>query len=298
MAKTILDYQIAFNKTVESLKVKKEVLALFVFGSIMNGDLWEKSDIDLIVICDELLDNINNIYTEHNDIPIHIKLIDKKKFISLCTGDNKGGYIHRLFSSSKLVFSNDKDIEELYDKERFFNDFCGERWNMVFLSDLLKSISECKKYLYKDSIYNAYTLASISVRNYAKLIVNFSGYMINRDVVNMAMNLDDKLSCIAEEFFMRKNHLKKDIEILINYIDDNINKNMKAYTSILINYMKEINTSLSSREIAFSKLFREYKINMEEILNKLYELEIVNKMKRPYKSSLGNILIEENVYYI
>lgn len=46
MAKTILDYQIAFNKTVESLKVKKEVLALFVFGSIMNGDLWEQSDID------------------------------------------------------------------------------------------------------------------------------------------------------------------------------------------------------------------------------------------------------------
>ncbi|GAA0780757.1 nucleotidyltransferase domain-containing protein [Hathewaya limosa] len=298
MAKTILDYQIAFNKTVESLKVKKEVLALFVFGSIMNGDLWEQSDIDLIVVYNEPLDNINNIYTEHNDIPIHIKLIDKKKFISLCIGANKGGYIHRLFSSSKLVFSNDKDIDELYDKERFFNDFCGERWNMVFLSDLLKSTSECKKYLYKESIYNAYTLASISIREYAKLIVNFSGYMINRDVVNMAMNLDSKLSTIAEEFFMRKNDIKKDIEILIEYIDDNINRNMKVYTSLLLNYMKEINTPLSSREIAFSKLFREYKINMEEILNKLYELEIVNKMKRPYKSSLGNILIEENVYYI
>ena len=299
MSKTILEYQEAFKKTVDKLKNKEDILGILVFGSIVNGDLWEHSDIDLIVIEDENLNNeIINVHTEENEVPVHIRLIGKYKFISLCKGDNKGGHMHRLFCSSKLVFSKDKCIDDLYDEERYYNEFYGRKWTMTYLSQLLKNIAECKKYLHTESFYNAYTIANIAFRNYAKLIVNYRGYMINRDIVNMAINLDNDLQVIGQDFFQCKGNLKESIEKLINYIEWNIENNIKNYSSILIDYMKELDVSLSSREITNSDLFRGYNINMEEVLEKLYSYDIIKKKKRPFLRNDKSIFIEENVYYI
>jgi len=50
MEKTILQYQKAFNSLMNNLKKNEKVLAVMVFGSLVTGDLWEESDIDLFVV--------------------------------------------------------------------------------------------------------------------------------------------------------------------------------------------------------------------------------------------------------
>ena len=50
MLKSILKYQKSFQKLINDLKVNKKVLAIFAFGSIVSGDLWDESDIDLFVL--------------------------------------------------------------------------------------------------------------------------------------------------------------------------------------------------------------------------------------------------------
>ena len=54
-----------------------------VFGSMVTGDLWEESDIDLFVVLNKNMDEIKNIYTEEKGIAVHIKLMSKEKFIQL-----------------------------------------------------------------------------------------------------------------------------------------------------------------------------------------------------------------------
>lgn len=298
MPKTILEYQRAFTKVIEELKNKKSVVAILVFGSIINGDIWEKSDIDMMVISSEEQKELRNIYSYYSDIPIHIKLMSKTELIRLCSGNNKGEHIHRLFSSSKLIYSIDKDIDKLYDEERFYSDFHREKWNVSFLSKLLKNISECKKYIYMESIYNAYTLCNIVLRDYSKLIVNSSGYIINRDIVTMALSVDENLAKEVEKFFKDKNDLSSTIERFINFIEERINLDIKLYASIVIQYIQQKECDLSSNEIREGLYLKDYNINMEEILTKLYELKIINKRRRGYEDLNGEILIHENVYYI
>ncbi|MDD3225178.1 MAG: nucleotidyltransferase domain-containing protein [Clostridium sp.] len=50
MGKSILQYQRVFTRVVEKLKENSDVLAVTVFGSMVSGDLWEESDIDLLLI--------------------------------------------------------------------------------------------------------------------------------------------------------------------------------------------------------------------------------------------------------
>lgn len=298
LEKTIIQYQRAFNGLVERLKGNDTVLAAMVFGSVITGDLWDKSDIDLFVIVNEKIPDIKNIYTEEKGVPVHIKLMSKNKFMQLYDEDLRGGFIHRIFASSRLVFSKDEDITNRYDSGRYYPDLDRERWNMVYLGSLLKSSGVCRKYLYNDGIYTAYASAVKTAEEYAKLFVNSSGYMISKDAMTMAMNLNDKFKQRVDELFFSKEDVKKAIEKLLTFVDENIDADLKNITSILLNYMKEKDAFLSGEDIKKATLFHSFDIDIEEILEKLCEKDIVKKETRDYKASDGKTLFKENVYFI
>ncbi|WP_125152699.1 nucleotidyltransferase domain-containing protein [Clostridium rectalis] len=298
MERTIVQYQKAFNSLIDNLKGNETVLAAMVFGSVVTGDLWDKSDIDLFVIIDEKIFAMKNIYTEENGVPVHIKLMSKGKFMQLYDKDQRGGFMHRIFASSRLVFSKDMDITNGYDNARYYPDLDRERWSMVYLGNLLKSIGVCKKYLYNNGMYTAYISAVKVAEEYAKLYVNSAGYMISKDAMVMAMNLDDRFKEKVDKVFFVKNDLANGIEELIKFVEQNIDENIKNITVLLLDYMREKDNFLSGEDIKVEKLFRNFDIHMEEILEKLCEKNIVKKDVRDYKTSSGKILIKENVYFV
>lgn len=298
MEKTILQYQKAFNSLIERLKSNSSVLAVMVFGSMVTGDLWDESDIDIFVVFDKKGSEIENIYTEEKDIPVHIKLMSKSKFLQLHEEDLRGGFLHRIFASSRLVFSKDREVTARYDNGRYYPDLDRERWNMVYLGNLLKNIGLSKKYLYNNGIYTAHAAAVRSVEEFARLYINSSGYMISKDAMTMAMNLNDSFrKCVDDLFFNNKN-AEEAINDTLNYLQKNIDNSIRNLTNVLINYMREKDSFLSAEDIKKDRLFYNYDINMEEILNKLWTKNLIKRETRDYKSEDGKVLFKENVYFI
>lgn len=298
MEKSIAQYQKAFNSAMDKLKANDSILAVMVFGSMVTGDLWEESDIDLFVIADTPNTEIKNVYAEEKGVPIHIKLMNKEKFLRLGEQDLKGGFLHRIFSSSRLVFSRDKEITERYDGGRYYPDLDRERWNMVYLGKVLKSLSVSKKYLCNEGIYTSYISAVKSLEEYAKLFINSSGYMINKDALAMAVNVSEDFKTCLQELFEVTSELPKKIEYTINYIEAELDKNLRDVTSLLLNYMKEKDCFLSAEDIKTDKLFVNYSIEIEAILNKLWEKNMIKKEYRELKSLNGKALFKENVYFV
>lgn len=299
MEKTILQYQKAFNSIVDRLKGNSSVLAVMVFGSMVTGDFWDESDIDLFVILDQKMTEIKNIYTEEKGVAVHIKIMSKNKFLQLYDEDIRGGFIHRIFASSRLVFSKDMDITMKYDNGRYYPDLDRERWNMVYLGSLLKSIGICRKYLQNNGIFTAYTAAVKSMEEFAKLFVNSSGYMISKDAMTMAMNLNSSYKeCVEKLFFSSDKDKEEIISNILKYIQNSIDESIRNYSGVLIDFMNEKDSFLSAEDISHDRLFNSYNINVEEILNKLWEKNIIKKETRDYKSEDGKTLFKENVYFI
>jgi len=298
MERTILQYQKAFNSIIDRLKTNESVLAVMVFGSMVTGDLWDESDIDLFVILDKKMADIRNIYTEEKDVPVHIKLMSKNKFMMLYEEDLRGGFMHRIFASSRLVFSKDMEITTKFDGGRYYPDLDRERWNMVYLGKSLKNIGICKKYLYNNGIYTAFTAAVKSVQEYSKLHVNSSGYMISKDAMTMAMNLNDEFRNCVDKLFYGKEDTVKAIEETIAYLEYSIDDCLRDAAGILIDFMKEKDCFLSAEDIKKDKIFINYEIAMEDILSKLWEKNIIKRETRDYKTEDGKLLFKENVYFI
>lgn len=301
MRRTVLQYQRVFNDTIEKFKKNDDILAVMVFGSIVTGDIWDESDIDLLIVCNNEDSNLKNLYTEQNGIPVHIKLMSKKSFLQIDEKNLKGGFIHRIISSSRLVFSKDIEITSKYDVGRYYPDIDKERWNMVYLGNVLNDMSLCKKYLQNDGIYTAYISAVYAVEEFSKLYVNSTGYMISKDAVSVAMNLNDKFKkCVEKLLFdnSTEDDMKNSINTTLNYIKNYIDRKINELVNILIDYMREKDDFLSSEEIESDKLFKNYPILMEEILNKLWKKNIIKREKRNYKLKDGVVLFKENIYFI
>ena len=298
MTKTILQYQNAFNSVIDRIKIDESVLAVMVFGSMVTGDLWEESDIDFFVIVDKNFEKIRDIYAQEKDVPVHIKLMGKEKFIRIYSDNLKGGYIHRIFASSKLLFSKDMDITIMYDGGRFFPDIDRERWGMYFLGKLLKDIGVCKKYLSSNGIYTAYSTAIRCIEKYSRLFVNSAGYMISKDVMTMALNLNDSFKVCVDKLFFEKSKTSDTIQETIAYLEESINSSIKNNCALLLNYMREKDSFLSAEQIMAEDLFKEFNIDMEELLNKLWERDIIKKEIRDFKIDDDKILFNQNVYYV
>lgn len=298
MDRSIAQYQKAFNNILEKLKVNEKVLAVMVFGSMVTGDLWEESDIDLFVIMEKEPSEIKNIYTEENEVEVHIKLMNKDKFLQLHERDLRGGFIHRVFASSRLVFSKDLEVTTRYNNVRYYPDVDRERWNMVYLGTVIKNIGLCKKYLNNNNIYTAYSLSVRCVEEYAKLYINSAGYMISKDAMNMAMNLNDDYRHCVETLFFAKEQCEKILETTINFIQKEVNINLKSYATLLMNYMRSKDSFLSAEDVKNDEIFKSFDINFEDILNYLWKRDIIKREKRDYKDNLGGTIIKENVYFI
>lgn len=295
MSKSIIDYQKSSEKLINVLKVNKKVLAIFAFGSIISGDLWEESDIDLFVVYKDIFEEVRDIYSEVLDIPVHMKVLDKEKFLELYKNDGKKGSIRNLLVSSKIIFSRDEEIESVFNKAKYSLDKYKEMWNLVYLGNVIKDLRVTKKYLHNDSTFTSYEVLIRALDSFAKLFLNLNGYTVSKDAVKMATNLNNKFSMIVENLFNNK-CIKENIQNTVDYIEVFLDENINEAAKVLLDYLYDKNEALSSYEIRNSDSLKEFDIKIEDILKELYKRKLIIKETKKLDLPSNEKLISENVY--
>jgi len=296
MEKTVEELQNAFQSIVKTLKRNSRVLAIFTFGSIVSGDVWEESDIDLFVVYKNEFNEIRDVYSKVLEIPVHTKLLCKDRFIELYNNDGKRGFVRNLLSKSKLIFSRDDDISEAYNKARYSNDIHVERWNLVYLGLILKDMKVCKKYLQNGGLNTSYEVLIRILDSFSKLYININGYSATKDSVAMASNLNSDIKILVQEVFAGE-ITSKTIEKTINYIDNYIGENIIISSKLVLEYMQNRGEYVSSFEMLNEDTFKEFNISIEDILEELYKKGLIQKDKRLLKDSEGIKIMHENVYF-
>lgn len=295
MLQSILNYQKASEKLITILKTNKKVLTVFAFGSIVNGDLWEESDIDIFVVYKDNFQEIRDVYSEILDIPIHMKILNKEKFLYLYKSNGKKGLIRNLLVSSKMIISKDEEIENIYNKARYTLDKHIGLYNLVYLGTLIKNLRVSKKYLHNDSLFTSYEVLIRALDSFSKLYLNLNGYTVSKDAVKMAMNLNNQFNILVKNLF-DKGELKENIGETIQYIENFLDININVAAKLILECLDESKDFVSSYEIKNNVKFKDFDINIEDILKELYKRNIIVKKSRKLDLQQREKLINENVY--
>ncbi|MGL5152698.1 MAG: nucleotidyltransferase domain-containing protein [Clostridium sp.] len=296
MSKTVIDYQNAFSKLINQLQKNKEVLAIFTYGSIVTGDIWEGSDIDLFVVLEKDYNKVRDVYGEVLGIPVHSKFLNKDMFMKIYKEEGKKGAIRKMLITSKLVFSKDKDITHLYDEAKYSTYSYRGNFNVLYLGKLIKDLGITKKYLINDGINTSYEILIRAMDSYSKLFLNMNGYEISKDALSLAMNLNDSFKDVALTLF-NEGVCIKNIEKVIEYIEMFLDSNGVLACAGVLDILQESSEYLSSKEIMDHENFKDFNIKMESVLKYLATKGAVKVNNRKFKT--GNaVLMNENVYGI
>lgn len=295
MAKSVVDYQNAYMEITEILKKNTNIISIFVFGSMVSGDLWEGSNIDLFAVYNDDFNEVRDVYSEVLDIPIHIKFISKDSFKKYYNEAGKRDLIKGPLMSSKLIYSIDHEITDLYQKIIYMIDSDKGRLNLVYLGNFFKDAGICKKYLSKGSRYTAHELLIRALNNFSMLYLSINGYTVSKDSLTMACNLNDSLNDKVKNLLYNEVS-DEGIKELLNYMENYLEYNIEKSSKEIIDFIKKEDKPLSSYEITNNQYFKNFKIKVEEILKVLYKNNIIIKEKREFRDSKGSLLAMENVY--
>lgn len=290
---TIEIYQNALKDIVEELTLNNNVLSIFVFGSMVTGDLWEGSDIDLLIVYNRETNEIRDVYTEKNNVPIHIKSIN---FYTFENTYMQKGNVNTLLSS-KLIYSSNKNIDKIYDEVRYLINFEKGIWNLVYFANTLKLCRICKKYIHTGGVVTSYEVLIRLLGEFSKLVLNVQGYVVSKDSISMACNLDDKFNDVVNGLISNKDSFNN-INYTIEYIEKFLKVNINKITAELTKYLRENNEYKSAFDLSKSEKFNKYNIKFEYILNYLYEMKLLQKDLKSVKDSNGIIITNEKVYKI
>ena len=296
MKKSVEELQNAFQSIVNTLKKNKKVLAIFTFGSIVSGDIWEESDIDLFVVYKNEFDEIRDVYSKVLEIPVHTKLLCKDKFFELYNNDTKKGFARNLLLKSKIVFSRDDEIEEAYSKARYSNDIHMERWNLTYLGLIIKDMKVSKKYFKNGGFNTCYEVLVRVLDNLSKLYLNINGYAVTKDSVAMACNLNIDINGIVDRLFSSQVSTET-IDETIRFIEEYIDENIVFSSKLLLECLYKKGEYISSFEMINEDIFKEFNISLEDILEELSKKRLIQKDKRLLRDSDGVKIMHENVYF-
>ncbi len=297
MEEEIIAYQQTYNLAVSNLRDNKDVLAIFVFGSMVSGDLWEKSDIDFFVIMKKWPPGMTNVHSTDLGKPVHCKFLSKREFMNSKGFDLKGGFLHRLFASSRMVYCSDKEIEARFNSGRGYTDQSRKIWTLTYFGKVIKGTDSVRKSLKNSNDLAAYVTLMDTMNWYAMVLINDGGYMVSKDNINIAAEL---FSAYRERFtaLVTGGDVHDRIVDTVNWILKETDRDLRNLTDVLFQYLAEKDSPHSANELQEDPLFFPYHVEMEAILSLLYEKKLLKRNHREFSGPSGENLIRENVYSI
>ncbi|PKK38732.1 hypothetical protein ABB02_02038 [Clostridiaceae bacterium JG1575] len=293
----IAKYQQSYRQALETLKNNDDVLAVFVFGSMVSGDLWEKSDIDFFVVVKKWAPGITNVYSNETGERIHYKVLSRKEFMALKGFDLKGSFMHRLFAGSRMVLCRDSAIEERFLTGRGYPDVSRNIWTLAYVGKVIKGTDSVRKSLTMGNVYAAYQTLMDTMNWVAMVLINERGYMVSKDNINIATALDDEFRLVFSQLTdPSPTPLSDRVRRVVDWILESLDRDLMHLSKVLLQYLSEHEEPRSAREIQEDPLFFPYHIEVEAILSLLYENKFLKRSVRSLNTPGGSFLIRENVY--
>ena len=111
-------FEAAVESFVERAKADRHVLAAILFGSLSYDVVWEKSDVDLVLVTAEPPAGGGKFSKEgvslvEHDVNLHAMVVGRSEFRKMVEGSLLGSFMHSMLSLGRVLFSRDESITEL-----------------------------------------------------------------------------------------------------------------------------------------------------------------------------------------
>ncbi|MDR3689443.1 MAG: hypothetical protein P4L46_08700 [Fimbriimonas sp.] len=187
-------YELALEILMAKVRADRCVLAGVLLGSLAHDTVWQRSDIDLLLVVEEAKVKKDSLSLVEGGVNIHAMLTTRSDFRKLLEGSVQGSFMHSLLVKGRLIFCRDEPLRELFDQRHQL----GMRDRTIQLLDrvqyALAGLAKAEKWLVvrNDCTYSAYWILKC-VDSLASIEVMLNGAVPEREVVQQALQFNPLL---------------------------------------------------------------------------------------------------------
>jgi predicted nucleotidyltransferase len=233
-------YMEALDNFLDRIKQDRYVLAVILAGSLEHDLVWEKSDIDLILIVDDMKKPRNFYSLVENGIIINAFIYNRSQFKRDFDSELSSSQFHSWISKTKLIYTRDDTLKELYDNLSGVGEGDRDLQLLKYAAFSIAGLAKAQKFLYikKDPLYSAYFILSDMLQNLARIEVLLNGGIPLRDVIYQALVMNPEFfQRIYTDLLQEKKEEAKVKEVL-EMIEAYLSERQEALFKLLINILK------------------------------------------------------------
>ena len=253
------EFTAALDALVPQLQADRSILAALLGGSLSHDRVWEKSDIDLLVITvDDKLAGPPYVSLNADGVNVHAMLMQRAEFRKLAEGSVHQSFMHSFLAKSRVLFTHDDTIRDLCERLQRI----GERDTSLALlragTNVLPCLYKARKFLVTRGdleytalwiLYAATPLAQVEVISARKLV--------DREVIPQALGLNPEFFKIVYTDLLNAKKTTKAVETALASADAYMAKRATRLFRPVLDYLREAGEIRAASDIEdhFSRSF-------------------------------------------
>jgi predicted nucleotidyltransferase len=277
----------ALDAFVERAKQEPYLLAIILGGSLSHDRVWEKSDIDLLVIGRDEKDNskeCKSFSLVENGVNIHASLQSRSQFKRMIEGSLQSTFMHSFFSQSRLLFTRDETIRELYENVQRLGAKDREVQLLRAGTGVLPCLYKAQKWFHaKNDLDYTFLWIMYCVSELARIEVFLNHQVAGREVIQQALDLNPKLFQALYTDLINQKKTLKTIGAALELIDLYLKRNVHVLFQPILDYLTEQGAPRSATEI---ETHFKNQMNLEGVTPAcewLADQEVITKVSSPMR---------------
>ena len=241
----------ALDALIAQVREDRTILAAILGGSLSHDRVWEKSDIDLLLVTvDDSLAGPSHVSLNAGDVNVHAMLMRRAEFRKLAEGAVHQSFMHSFLAKSRVIFTHDDTIAGLCARLQTI----GERDTHLALLEAgihaLPCLYKAHKFLVTRGdldytalwiLYAATALAKVEVISARKLV--------DREVIPQALALNPAFFKAVYTDLLNERKTKKAVTAALAAADDYLATRATRLFAPVLDYLRDAGDIRSASEI-------------------------------------------------
>jgi hypothetical protein len=241
----------ALHGLVEQLKADRSILAAVLCGSLSHDRVWDKSDIDLVLVTiDDRKIGTSGKSLYADGVNVHALLVPRTEFRKIVEGSLRNSFVHSFLARGRLLYTHDQSLADLLGTLGSI----GERDTQV---QLLAAATRALGPLYKarkwfttradleyTALYLLYTATPL-----AELEVISARQLVDREVILAAMKLNPPFFRSIYTDLLNSAKTMESVKTTLDSVDRYLAERARTVFAPVLDYLRDVNDVRTASEI-------------------------------------------------
>lgn len=293
-------FESALDQLIEEVQQDRHILAAVLCGSLSHDEVYDKSDIDLILICtDDKKTKGHGVSLVVDDINIHTSITPRTEFKKGIEGATRNSFAHSLYAKSKLLFTKDPTIESLFDEIQHVGARDTDFQLLRSGSGAAYGLYKARKWFITRGDLELTTVWLIgAATSLAQIEAGLAGEIIDREVIPQGQRLNPELFQVIYTDLLNRKKTKKAVGAALDTAEQYLQRKARRLFKPVLEYLKMEGEERSATAINHH-FDRNHGIdNAVMACEYLADIEVIDKLSTPVRlTTRSQLEVDELAFF-